>query len=271
MEELRLSLQLFAEEEEQEDDYQEEEYEEVEGEYEEGEEEDEGSKDDQTLTLTQREFDEKIKQLTAKERTKLEKRLSKLFGTKDLESAANYYKAGFAVSQASQKTPQEVIQRVQGRANTGNPGNPGTTGTPGSGSDHLQQEINEIKGILSEEREEKATQQQEKEARKEFGKLYDESKEDIQEIAEDKGLSLVEAASIVLRPRMAEVIEERQRAKKNMQKRRKVESSSEAPAKGDKDFGSKLSNDMKRAAQRMGLSYKEYYNHAKHTGLITDK
>ncbi len=265
-EELRMNLQMFAEDQDDEpvEDTQDD-YDDSGGDYEDP---DDDYSDDEPdrITMTQSEFDQKINQLTAKERTKLEKRLAKLFGTKDLESAAEYYKAGYAVSQAAQRPPGEVIQRVQQQGRYAPSYQPGQQGQPAS--DHLQREIDEIKGLLSSEREEKVMMRQEQDARKEFGKLFDKHKDDVLETAEEKGLSLTEAAAIVLRPHMGEVMEERQRAKRSMQKKRRVEGSGEAPAKADRDAHNKLSPEHKKIAKRMGVSMKTYYERGKKKGLF---
>ncbi len=227
--------------------------------------EDEGSQD-QTLTLSQDEFDQKIKQLTAKERARFEKKMQKLFGTKDLNRASEYYQAGYAVSQAAGKQPNEVLSRLKGRQQQ----------QPQQGNyqqaqpdDAVMAEVNELKSMLMEQREEEAKSHQEQEAKKEFGKLYEDHQDDIEDMAEERGLSLVDAAAVVLRPQLKELYENRTTEKKKNQRRRKVEGTDEGPSK-DTDVQNKLSPEMKRTAQRMGLSYKEYFNHAKSTGLISE-
>lgn len=261
----KFDLQLFAEEEGEE----EVEFEDLEaqgGETDEGAVDDEGGSEAGEVTFdedTQRQLEQKINQMTARERTRFEKKLKRIFGTTDLEKAGEFYRAGFAVSQASGRPPGEVVQRVT------NPQQQQGAPQQGYPDDTLRREIEDIKGLLSDKFEEEEKSVQEKEARQEFGSLYDEHKEDVEDTAEERGLSLTDAAAIVLRPHLKTFYEKRTQQSKK--RRRRVEGSNEAPPKGEVDVSSKLTPEMKRIAAGMGLSQKEYYEHAKATGLISDE
>lgn len=226
------------------------------------EEQEEQEETTEEKTFTQEELEAKIKELTWRERTRTEKRLAKLFGTKDLKQAAEYYRAGYAVSQASGQPPSAVLQRLN-RPGTGTPPATTTTGYPA-----LQQEIQEIKNMLFTQYEQESRAAEEAEAKKEFGSIYDEHREDIEDLADERGLSLADAAAVVLRPVLRDVYEKQVRSKQQYKRGRKVEGTGDAPPKGGEDAGSLLTPEQKRVCQKAGMSYKEYYESLKALGRV---
>ena len=202
-----------------------------------------------------------ISRIIARERTKTERMLKKLFGTSNLETASQYYKAGQAVTQASGKTPQEVLQRLsktqqqQGGATQGQ-------------VDPVSQELQEIRDILSSQREEEVRGKEEAAAKKEFGDMFTEHEDDIRDMADERGLSLVDAAAVVLRPHLNDLYSKRAKTKQEVLRKKKVESSDESPGGKSVDPASALSAAQKRTAQKMRMSYKDYYEQLKELGRI---
>ncbi len=261
-----FDLQLFAD-----DEYDDEE------EFDEYEEGDEAGDEDgdqtttsaQKITLTQDEFNQALEKRLARERTKQEKKLAEIFGTKDLNSAGQYYRAGQMLSQATGKAPQEVLQTLQQRMGQQRQGQPGQQqqGTAPPVDSGLAQELSEIKSVLFQQQQDSVKTVQEKEARKEFGALYDEHRDDIEEMAEERGLSLADAGAIVLRPKLRDLAEERAKTKQQRRKKRQVEGTGEAPPRGEEP-SAKLSEAQKRVAQKMRMSYKDYYAQLKELGRV---
>ena len=99
----------------------------------------------------------------------------------------------------------------------------------------LEQRLDRIEGLLEEERTAQILKSQEAEARKEFGSLFDKHREDIEDKAEEMGLSLTDAAAIVLRPYLRDHIEQQARTKQQLQRRKKVEGSGESPGTSKPD------------------------------------
>lgn len=247
-EERKMYLQLFAEDEDVDEVFVDEE------ELEEGI--DESEEEEGEEKFSQEDLERVIGARIARERTKWERRMKKLFGTTDLQTAAEYYRAGHAVSRASNKPPQEVIQRVAGQAGV----------NPPVGGD-LGRELSEIRSMLEAQHERESRDAQESEARKEFGTLYDDHYEDIIDMADERGLSLADAAAVVLRPHLSTLYEEKAKARAQSRRSRKVEGTGDAPSKGS-NVSSKLSASQKRTAQKMGVSYKDYYTQLKELGRI---
>ncbi len=206
----------------------------------------------------QDEIDEKITRRLARERRKL----ARLFGTEDMEQAADYAKAGKAVSEAAGLRPGEVVGRLNTTgANQAQQGQPTTESA-------VSQEIAEIRKLMETEKATKVRETQESEAKKEFGSLFDEHIEAIEDKAEDLGLSLVDAATLVLRPKLGELYAQRTQAQQQAKRKRAVDSSGEAPASTGLDWRSQMSPEMLRTAKKMGMSPKDYHQHAVETGLI---
>ncbi len=231
-----------------------------------GGEDDEATNTGQQITMSQEQFQQALDQRLARERTKQEKKLAEIFGTKDLNAAGQYYKAGQMLSQATGKTPQEVLTTLQQRMGQ-RQGQSGQTGQTAPADTALAQELSEIKSVLFQQQQDSVRTVQEKEARKEFGALYDEHKDDIEEMAEERGLSLADAGAIVLRPKLRDLAEERAKTKQQRRKKRQVEGTGEGPAKGEEPAG-KLTEEQKRTAQKMRISYKDYYAQLKALGRV---
>lgn len=205
-----------------------------------------------------------IEDRLARHDRKTQKTLKELFGTSDLKTAAQYYKAGQAVAQASGKTPQEVLQRLAQQRQQQMGLNPQQQ----PAGDGVSKEIQEIKDILAVQRETEVREKESTEAKKEFGELYSKHEDDIQDMAEERGLSLVDAAAIVLRPHMSDLYSKRAQTKQEKVRKKRVEGSDESPGGKGVDPASVLSAAQKRAAQKMRLSYKDYYQQLKELGRI---
>ena len=261
-EELKMDLQLFAEDE---DEIEEEDFEIEEEDYEEDDDvaEDAPLSEKEENMLSQEQVNEIVQKRIAREMRKNDDRLKKIFGTSDLDLAANYYKAGYTVAQRAGLKPQDVVSRLSGQGNQQNPN------ATMSNDNQLMQELQQIKDVIYSQETEKVKSNQAKEAKKEFGRLYDQYEADIEEVAEDRGLTLVDAAAIVLRPHLPKLYESREKKKKKMSRNRRVESTDGSPSK-NVDLAAALTPEMKRVAKKQGLSLKEYYKIAKDTGLITD-
>lgn len=218
--------------------------------------------------LTQEQVNEIVEKRLARERRKQDKELAKKLGV-PVDQAREYIDAGLSVAQASGLTPAQIRERIkQGQQGSGQQAqgqqqqyqqyNP---------QDDIKQEINEIRGILSDEREQKIRSQQEQEAKKEFGSLYDEHVEDIEEKAEDYGISLVDAAAIVLRPKIREHVENETRQKQQAKRKRKLEGGGDPPAKGE-DVASKLTQKQIEVANKMRIPLEKYYKNLQELGEI---
>ncbi len=205
-------------------------------------------------------LNQKINERIARERAQWERKLEKTFGTKDLQMAGEYYRAGQVVSQRAGLRPREVIQRLSDQATS--------PGTPIAG-DPIREELNEIKNLVMSQHEREILEREESEARKEFGKLYDEYSDEIRDLAEERGLSLTDAAAIVLRPKLKEFYETQSRARSESRRRKKIEGTGDKPDKGF-DPEAKLTSEQKRVAKKMGISYKEYYDQLKMLGRIEE-
>lgn len=263
LEERLINLQLFAEEEEETTFEGEGEGEEVPGEA--GGQEESGQE-----YLTKTEASQAVETRLARER----KKIAKMFGVSRLEDAAPYLQAGQAVTKASGLKPNEVVQRLSGQQQQqqqhyGRYGQQAHQPQPQQIPNATEQKLEKIETMLESEREEKVRSTQEAEARKEFGDLYDSYREDIEDKADDTGLDLIDAATIVLRPKLKEHLANQQQEKQRLKGKRKVEGSNEPPAgESGSDFGAKLNSNQKRVAQRMNMSYKDYYTQLKELGRI---
>lgn len=260
----KLDLQLFAddEEEQEEEELEEEEFDEEE----EGEEEPEEEEQGNVVQMTQEELDQIVEKRLARERKKQEKQLAELFGTQNLEEAAQYYKVGHEVSQAAKKTPQEVLQRLAQQR-----GGQQTQGQqqPAAVDNELRQKLERLETLFLSEKEQEQQQQQLKEAREEFGTYFDQHRDEIEDMAEERGLSLADAAAVVLRPKLGDIAEQRSQ-KKSKQRRRKAADTSDGKPASKQSVSGKLTAEQKRTAQKMGLSYSKYYEQLKALGRIEE-
>ncbi len=233
-----------------------------EGEGQEGQEEQE---EQEESYLTQEDFDRNIRRKHAQ----WERKFVRNLGFRNMEEAIPYLQAGRAVSDAAGVTPKEVLNRLDSsKAQSVATGYNQQTQVGGSNVIGVEQRLGKIEALLEDERTEQLIRSQEVEAKKEFGNLYDKYKEDIEDKADETGLSLVDAAAIVLRPQLREHIEGQTRAKQQSQRRRKVEGSNEPPTSGKVDYQSKLSPAQKETARKTGVSYERYYNQLKRLGKI---
>jgi len=199
-----------------------------------------------------------------RERAIQERRLRKLFGTKDLGEAAALAEAGRAVSTAAGVSPQTVLSRVQQLP-------PAQTARGTNAPDDIQRQLAEIRELIASERADKSREMQVAEAKKEYGGLYDRYADEVEMAAEDRGLSLVDAAAVVLRPHLRDYYEEQATVRRQVAAKRKVEGSGEPPAQeGTVDLDRILSTSQKEVAKRMGISLKAYYNQLKELGKAPD-
>lgn len=213
------------------------------------------------LQTQQVDIDAAIERRLARERAIQERRLKKLFGTKSLDEAAQLAEAGRVVSSAANVPPQTVVDRVRSQYQS----HFSSGGNVPSGD--LQRELSEIRRLIADEREEKVMAQQVAEVQKEFGTLFDEYREEIELVAEDKGLTLIDAAAVTLRPYLKKHYEQRIQARRQVAAQRKVDDSGDAPSTAI-DVDAQLTPSQKRVAKRMGLTNQEYYNQLKELGKI---
>lgn len=181
------------------------------------------------------------------------KRLEEQFGTSDLEHISEGYRAGMAVSHAAGITPREVMGKLGEQ-------------TGGSQTPDMMTEIKKLQNLVMGQHQEKVVEQQKTEARKEFGEMFDQYALEIEELAEDRGLSLVDAAAVVLRPHLGKIYQQRGQAK-TQNRRKRIEGSDNPPAAGEV-LVDKLSPAQKRVAQRMGISLSDYAQQLKELGHL---
>lgn len=218
-------------------------------------------------TVTQEELNRVIEKRLARERKKQEKQLKETFGTNDLKQAAEYYQAGMAVAQRAGVKPRDVLSRLRGQQGQGqNPQD--QSGYQNQGDEDMREELNEIKNMLATQHQQEMMAKEESAAKKEFGELFDKHREDIVERAEDDGLSLVDAAAVVLRPELKNYYNKRMQSKQENMKKKRVDRTNEGPAKSGEDVGSKLNAEQLRVAKKMGITPKKYYERLKKAGRI---
>jgi len=252
---------MFDEEKEE---LQEEEEQQEEEQYEEeGEEEQE--KPERKYYRSQEEVDAAVQRRLDREKRKTARELGMT-----MEEAKEYIEAGKSVSQAAGMTPSQVRQRlIQQQQQRGQQmqqqGNYQQPAPPVD--DEVRREIRELKETLTEKDKADMFQNEETKARKEFGSLYDEYAEDIREKAEDLDISPVDAAAMVLRPKLKDHYESQTKKKQQAKKKRKVEGSGEGPSKGE-DPETILTDAQKNTARRMRIPLEKYYNRLKEIGEI---
>ena len=225
-----------------------------------GDEDGEGVEDDRSYR-SQAEVDAAIERRLARERRNLAKKL----GFDSLDEAAEYASAGRAVAGASGLTPSQVRQRLAEQA-AQHVQQGGQVPAQYAGLD-IHKELREMRDLIEDDRTEKVKAKQEEAARKEFGKLFDTHRDEIEDKAEETGLSIVDAAAVVLRPKLRKHIEDTVTKKKQVQKKRKIESGDGKPATAV-NYESALTESERRIAQKMGLSLEKYYKRKKQLGEI---
>jgi hypothetical protein len=220
------------------------------------------SQDDDHGYRTQAEFDVAFERRLARERRNLAKKM----GFNSIEEAADFANAGRAVTGASGLTPAEVRSKLAQQAAQQAAEQGGQVPAQYGGID-VQKELQELKSMIQDDHVEKTRAKQIEAARKEFGKLFDQHLEDIEDKAEETGLSMIDAAAIVLRPKMKEHIEETANKKKQFQKKRKVEGT-DGKTVSSINYETALTEAEKKIAQRMGRTYEQYYARKKQLGEI---
>jgi len=221
--------------------------------------EDSRSKSGAKKPLTVEEVNEIVQDRLARDRRSRDKELAQQLGVSPKE-AREWIEAGRAVSQASGLTPAQIRERIaQDRANQGGNNNQQTYQHPaGGGFDpNLRTELEQIKSVLYEDREEKVKQLESERGRKEFGKLFDKYSDDIEDKAEELGLPLDDAAAIVLRPKLREYYSQ-QAANRAKHKRQRGTVGADDRAVESRSAVSELTPKEKEIAQKMGLTEKEY-------------
>jgi hypothetical protein len=203
----------------------------------------------------QAEIDRNIRQFTARERGRQEKQLKDMFGTSDLRQISEGYRAGQLVSQRAGLTPANVLSRLA----TGIPGQPQAVPQPNPGvPDPTRQDVAEIKNLLFGQAQQTRLQLEEVEATKDFGEHFTRNRDQIADVAEERGLSLADAAAIVLRPHLRTIAADRAKADQDVTRRRKVDGTGDAPGAPTGSAKDKLSAKELQVAAGMGISPEDY-------------
>jgi len=176
------------------------------------------------------EVEERIKNRLHRERKKIAKELGM-----SMEEAKDYIDAGRHVSQASGLTPaqvrQKLIQQQQPQRYHQQQAQDQQTYTPPPVDDDVRRELKELRTILTDQQLREKREKEVSQAKQEFGGLYDEYEMDIEDKAEDLDISVMDAAAMVLRPKLKDHYETRTKKKQQTKRRRKVEGSGEGPSK----------------------------------------
>ncbi len=237
--------------------------------------------------LTQDEVQKVIDQNFAKWNRRNERQLRKQFGTSNIDEVREIYEAGKAVVERAGVAPSEVVGRLnqqgnqagfqptpqQRRSTFGAQPAAGAQNDPAVPNQNVMAEIQQLRELIVGRDQAEARKQEEARAKKEFGRLYEEYEMDIEDFAEDRGLSLDEAASIVLRPHLAEYYENRAQTRKQTARTRRVESSDGAEPGGSStpvDYRAALGPELVRIAKGQGLTPKQLYEKRKAAGKIEE-
>ncbi len=225
--------------------------------------------------LTQSQYDAQLRRRLERQERKLErerkKKMEKMFGTSDENEIANYYQAGRAVSERAGAPPRTILDRLRQQQSQQKPGQQQGVPAPSSMSDNeVLREVRELRETLETERERNVRQKQEQEARDEFGNLFEENRMDIEEYAEDYGLSLTDASAVVLRPHLKNHYKNQTKKQQQTKRNRAVDTGSGSPGKSTPTPSESLTASQKRVAQKMGLSPTQYYNQLKELGQIDE-
>ena len=211
---------------------------------------------EETVYRTQEEFDRAFtKRLKRKER-----QISEQLGV-SLEEAAIWIEAGKSVSEVSGLTPAQIKMKLE-ESRMQQTGVQAPHNQTVQGGDDVGRELARLREIVEGDHEAKIRAKQEAAAKQSFGELYDKYREDIEDKAEEKDLSLEDAAAIVLRPKLQEITEEKFLNKQKVKRARKIESGDEAPGK-TVDYNTELSASQKNVARKMGQSLEKYYKSLK--------
>ena len=212
-------------------------------------------------TWTQEDFDAAVKRRLKRQ----ERSIARELGV-DLAEAKEWIAAGKSIGDASGLTPAQIRMKME-ETRMQQAQAAGQHYAPPA-DDELKTEVRELKQMITSDYEEKAFKAQEAEAKKEFGDLYSKHREAIEDKAEESGLSLVDAAAIVLRPKLREIAEGKVQARQQVQRSRKIEGSDEGAGSAGVDVNTALSDKQKRVAQRMGVPFEKYYQRLKEMGGI---
>jgi len=256
LEKLKWDLTLFAEEKEEEEEETTEQTESSQ------EKESEGEKPDQAY------IDDIVKRRLKRERKQWQKELENQFGTTDLNQAKEYFEAGKAVSTASGKRPRDVLNRLGQRKAQQSGNNPAGSQATESQED-VRKEIEDLKSMIQEQQEQEIKEKEESEAKKEYGELFDQYREDIEEVADDKDLSLSDAAAVVLRPHLKEHFQKQTEEKQKKKRKKKVDATDDSPdSNSDDNLMQKLTSREKEVARRMGITPKRYAERLQEQGEL---
>ncbi len=220
--------------------------------------------EEETVYRTQEDFDNALKRRLKRHERSIARELG---GFNTLEEAKEWVEAGRSVSEASGLTPAQIKMKLeesrmqQANTQTGQP-------TYAPHDNEVKRELAQMRELIESDRVEKTRQTQESEAKKEFGTLYDKYREDILDKVEDTGLSVIDAAAIVLRPKLREVAETKVRAQQQVKRSRKIEGSDESPGGGPIDYNAALTPRQKLTAKKMGRTLESYYKRLKELGEI---
>lgn len=187
------------------------------------------------------------------------KRLEKQLGTSDLGQISEAYRAGMAVAHAAGITPRDVIGKLDNNSAGGT--------TMGTQQPDVMQELQKLQNLVMGQHQAQAVEQQKAEARKEFGSMFDKYAPEIEDMAEERGLSLTDAAAVVLRPYLGQIYQKKLQAQ-TQNRRKKVDGSDVPPAFGAVDIVSKLTPAQVNVAKGMGLSPKEYAEQLQEMGKL---
>lgn len=195
-----------------------------------------------------------------------------MFGTQDLGQVREGYMAGNLIAQAGRVSPAELIRRFQQMQKQQQPGSQGQSNQPQANqpSDELQQQIAQLTALVMGQQQEEQKQTQEKEARAEFGDaLYEANALAIQEKAEQTGLTLAEAAAVVLRPQLKGILKDQVQKSQAQKSRKRVDKTTGKPA-SRREGAESLPKELRDLAKSYGMDPEEYYKLAKQTGLIEE-
>ena len=254
-EEFVMELQLFAMPEDEKRDPQDEPDEDDEDLDEEGDEEEEDGAVS-GAEIDQEAFDAAFSKAYGKVSHQRDRELKKLFGTSDLSKIAEAFHAGQEVAQAAKVTPQQIRERLrqQGAGPVGHP-----QATPSASNEDIRQ----IKDMLESQEHMKAREREKAAAVKTFGNIFYSHESDIEELAEDKGLSVNDAAAIVLAPHIKKQTEQQVKAQQKHGRKKRIEGSEEGAQSEKSDYRSQLSQAELNVARQMGVTPKEYYEYKK--------
>ncbi len=236
------------------------------------EEVEEGTEDDSEMEeesesphYSQERVSEIVQNRLHRERKKVMKELGM-----SMQEAKEYIEAGQSVTRASGLTPAQVRQRlIQQQQQSGQQGysQDQQSYNPPAMDDDVRKEIQELRTILTDQQLKEKRDRETVVARQEFGNLYDEYEMEIEDKAEDLDISVVDAAAMVLRPKLKDHYETRTKKKQQTKKRRKLEGSGEAPS-GSDNPEEVLSAEQIRVAKGMRIPLDRYLKRLREKGEV---